>query len=116
MLLLVAGCASQKTPSFNVIRLYNDTPGEISDVELSAGGSTTELARLPPGHSPTADRGVKPDPATATVNWRGADGRRVEKDVPIARNVPAGFHGVIVLLLKEDGDVALQFVPYADLK
>jgi hypothetical protein len=126
---LIGGCASRdngsgkasaggsgKIPDYNVIRLYNDTDGEVFDVELTAGATQTVLQHLPAGHSPVSDRGVSPDPATAQVRWRNADGRRLEHEVVIAKSLPPGFHGVIVLLLKDDGDVQTQFVPYSELK
>jgi hypothetical protein len=105
-----------KIPEYNVIRLYNDTDAEVHDVELTAGATQTVLQRLPAGHSPVSDRGVSPDPATAQVRWRNADGRRLEHEVAVAKNLPPNFHGVIVLLLKDDGDVQVQLVPYSELK
>src|SRR5688572_1882629 len=45
-------------PDYNVIRLYNDSPAEVYDVELLAGGTLTSLDRLPAEHSPRSDRGV----------------------------------------------------------
>lgn len=118
---LVAGCASStpgpgEFPDYNVVRLYNDSPGEIFDIQLSAGATVTVLEHLPPDHSPVSDRGVSPDPATATVSWRTGDGRRFEKEVAIAKEVPAGFRGVILLRLTETGDVALRLIPYRELR
>ena len=120
--LILAGCSADsrsvggRFPDFNVIRLYNDSPGEIYDIELSAGGTVTALDRLPPDHSPVSDRGVSPDPPTATVSWRGGDGRRFEREVPIGRDVPPKFRGVILLRLTETGDVAVRFVSYEELR
>lgn len=120
LICLAAGCASTgtpgKLPSFNVIRLYNDSPDEIYDVELSAGGTLTSLDKLPAEHSPVSDRGVSPNPQTAKVSWRTYDNRTLQHEVAIARDVPSGFHGVIVLLLKADGDVQVQFIPYGELR
>lgn len=118
---ILAGCASspfggQRFPDYNVIRLYNDSPTEIADVELAAGGTTTVLERLPAEHSPVSDRGVSPDPPTATVSWRSAAGERIEREVPIARDVPPNFRGVILLRLQTDGDVDVRFVPYRELQ
>jgi hypothetical protein len=111
------GAASaEKFPDYNVIRLYNDSPAEIYEVELLAGGTLTALDKLPADPSPRSDRGVSPDPQTAEVSWRTQDGRRPRAEVPIATALPAGFRGVIVLRLKANGDVDTQFVPYTDLR
>ena len=110
------GSARSEFPDYNVIRLYNDSPAEIYDVELLAGGTLTALDRLPADHSPRSDRGVSPDPQTAEVSWRTQDGRRPRAEVPIAPALPASFRGVIVLRLKPNGDVDPQFVPYRDLR
>ena len=103
-------------PDYNVIRLYNDSPAEIYDVELLAGGTLTALDKLPADHSPRSDRGVSPDPQTAEVSWRTQDGRRPRAEVPIAPDLPTGFRGVIVLRLRPNGDVDVQYVPYRDLR
>jgi hypothetical protein len=117
LLLCALGCAStQKLPAYNVIRLYNDSPDEIYEVELSAGGTVTTLDKLPAEHSPLSDRGVSPDPQTAEVKWRTYDGRNMQRTVEVAKNLPPGFRGVIVMRLMADGDVTVQFVPYSDLK
>jgi hypothetical protein len=119
---VLAGCGSSRDasagefPDYNVIRLYNDSPVEIYDIELSAGGTVTALDRLPAEHSPVSDRGVSPDPPTATVSWRAGDGGRFAREVPIRRDVPPKFRGVILLRLTEAGDVAVQFVPYDQLR
>ena len=116
------GCASAekakngKFPDYNVIRLYNDSPGEIYDVELSAGGTVTVLDRLPADHSPVSDRGVSPDPPAARVTWRTPDGQRYERQVPVAPDLPPGFRGVIVLRLTGTGDLGVTFVPYGKLR
>jgi hypothetical protein len=117
--LIPIGCAAsgpKKLPTYNVIRLYNDSPDEIYDVELSAGGTVTTLDKLPPEHSPVSDRGVSPDPQTAEVKWRTYDGRHMRREIPVAKDVPPNFHGVIVLRLMPEGDVKLQFVSYKELK
>lgn len=120
LLLIVLGCAgnefAEKPPSYNVIRLYNDSPDEIYNVELSAGGTITSLDKLPAEHSPVSDRGVSPDPQTAKVSWRTYDGRNMQREIAIARDIPSGFHGAIVLLLSADGNVKVQFVPYSELR
>jgi hypothetical protein len=103
-------------PKYNVIRLYNDSAEDIYEVELSAGGTVTMLDRLPAGHSPVSDRGVSPDPKEVEVRWRTEAGSLPEKTLPIAAKLPPKFHGVIVLRLLADGDVALEFVPYKDLR
>jgi hypothetical protein len=122
---LCSGCASGSGsengggdgfPDYNVIRLYNDSPAEIYEVELLAGGTLTALDRLPADHSPRSDRGVSPDPQTAEVSWRTADGRRPRAEVAVAPDMPAGFRGVILLRLRPNGDVDVQFVPYRDLR
>jgi hypothetical protein len=127
---LLAGCATSSPaspssassgakeafPNFNVIRLYNDSDADIFDIELSAGATVTTLARLPAGHSPVSDRGVSPDPATASVAWRTADGRRFTKEVRVANELPRNFRGVIVLRLQDTGDIAVTCVRYEDLK
>ena len=110
------GVSEGKFPDYNVIRLYNDSPAEIYDVELLAGGTLTALDRLPADHSPRSDRGVSPDPQTAEVSWRTQDGRRPRAEVPVAPDMPAGFRGVILLRLKTSGEVDVQFVPYRDLR
>jgi hypothetical protein len=110
------GASGERFPDYNVIRLYNDSPAEIYDVELLAGGTLTSLDKLPADHSPRSDRGVSPDPQTAEVSWRTQDGRRPRAEVPIAPALPAGFRGVIVLRLRANGDVDTQFVPYRDLR
>lgn len=123
--LMIAGCASfhpkkpkppKGFPSFNVIRLYNESPTEIYDLELTAGGTMTALDHLPPDHSPVSDRGVSPDPETVLVKWRSGQGSRFEQTVPIAKDLPPGFHGVIVLRLMESGDVLVKFISYAELR
>ena len=119
LLLSCVGCSATKgakTPDYNVIRLYNDSPADIYDVELSAGGTVSTLDRLPADHSPRSDRGVSPDPQTAEVSWRTDDGRRPQATVPIAKDLPPGFRGVILLRLKAAGDVDVQFIPYHDLR
>jgi hypothetical protein len=117
LLLFVAGCASTpKMPAYNVIRLYNDSPDEIYQVELSAGGTETTLDKLPAEHSPVSDRGVSPDPQTAEVKWRTYDGRNMQRTVEVAKSLPPGFRGVILMRLMTDGDVKVQFVQYSDLK
>jgi hypothetical protein len=121
-LIVAGGCAAsgttsmKKLPAYNVIRLFNDSDDEISNVELSAGGTISSLDKLPAQHSPTADRGVSPDPQTAKVSWKTYDGRNMQREVAIARDMPPGFHGVIVLRLGADGDVNVEFVPYSDLR
>src|SRR5688572_1674450 len=50
---IVCGCASgggggAQVPDYNVIRLYNESPSQIYDVELNAGGTSTLLDKLPP--------------------------------------------------------------------
>jgi hypothetical protein len=111
-----SGSGGGEFPDYNVIRLYNDSPAEIYEVELLAGGTLTSLDHLPADHSPRSDRGVSPDPQTAEVSWRTQDGRRPRAEVPIAPDLPAGFRGVILLRLKPSGDVDVQFVPYRDLR
>lgn len=122
-LLAVVGCASgppeqqqQKFPAYNVIRLYNDSPDEIHAIDLNADGMETTLDKLPAEHSPTRDRGIRPETQTAEVRWRTADGRREQQTVQIAGKLPPGFRGVIVLKLKPTGDVETEFVRYEDLK
>ena len=110
------GKAQSEFPDYNVIRLYNDSPAEIYEVELLAGGTLTALDKLPADHSPRSDRGVSPDPQVAEVSWRTQDGRRPRAEVPIAPDLPTGFRGVILLRLKPNGDVDVQFVPYRDLR
>jgi hypothetical protein len=114
------GCASgppkQQFPNYNVIRLYNDSPGEIYGVTLNAGGTDTTLDKLPAEHSPTRDRGIRPETQVAEVRWQTADGTRQQQTVQIAGKLPAGFRGVIVLKLKPTGDVETEFVRYEDLK
>lgn len=116
--LVISGCASmsKKLPTYNVIRLYNDSPDEIYDIELSAGATVTTLDKLPAEHSPISDRGVSPDPQTAQVSWRTYDGRHMQREVTIAPDIPPGFRGVIVMRLTGDGDVKLEFVPYSELR
>ena len=117
LILCLVGCASTpKLPAYNVIRVYNDSPDEIYQVELSAGGTETTLDKLPAEHSPVSDRGVSPDPQTAEVKWRTYDGRNMQRTVEIAKNIPPGFRGVILMRLMADGDVKVQFVPYSDLE
>ena len=117
LLLCVTSCAStQKLPAYNVIRLYNDSPDEIYEVELSAGGTVTTLDKLPAEHSPVSDRGVSPDPQTAEVKWRTYDDRHMVREVSVAKDIPPGFRGVILMRLMADGDVKVQFVPYNELR
>jgi hypothetical protein len=117
------GCASHapksgngRYPSFNVIRLYNDSPAEIYDIELDAGGLVTAIDKLPAEHSPTRDRGIRPDTQSAEIRWQTADGTREQQTVQIAGKLPSGFHGVIVLKLKPTGNVEMELVRYDDLK
>jgi hypothetical protein len=127
----VGGCASRKSssssdptsspkaggfPSYNVIRLYNDSPDEIHAIDLNADGTETTLDKLPAEHSPTRDRGIRRETQTAEVRWRTADGQREQQTVQIAGKLPPGFRGVIVLRLKPTGDVETEFVRYEDLK
>ena len=117
LLLCALGCASTpKLPAYNVIRLYNDSPDEIYQVELSAAGTVTTLDKLPAEHSPLSDRGVSPDPQAAEVKWRTYDDRHMQRTVEVAKNIPPGFRGVILMRLLPDGDVKVQFVPYRELK
>jgi hypothetical protein len=119
VLLAAAGCAASsggKFPEYNVIRLYNDSSADIYDIELSAGATVTSLDRLPAEHSPVSDRGVSPDPKMVEVSWRTEDGRRPQAEVPVARDLPPGFRGVILLRLKPEGDVDTEFIPYGELK
>jgi hypothetical protein len=117
-MLVLSGCGATgaKVPDYNVIRLYNDSTSDIYDIALSAGATVTSLDRLPADHSPRSDRGVSPDPKTVEVSWRTEDGRRPRAEVPVAKDLPPGFRGVILLRLKPAGDVDTQFVPYSELK
>jgi hypothetical protein len=116
----MVGCASgppkQQFPPYNVIRLYNDSPDEIYGVALNAGGTDTTLDKLPAEHSPTRDRGIRPETQFAEVRWQTAEGARQQQTVQIAGKLPPGFHGVIVLKLKPTGDVETEFVRYEDLQ
>jgi hypothetical protein len=105
-----------KFPSYNVIRLYNDSPADIYSVDLNAGGTETTLDKLPAEHSPVRDRGIRQETQVAEVRWRTADGDRQQQTVPIAGKLPPRFRGVIVLKLKPTGDVETEFVRYEDLK
>jgi hypothetical protein len=124
---VVGGCASRKSssspssssgafPSYNVIRLYNDSPDEIYAIDLDADGMETTLQKLAAEHSPARDRGIRPETQTAEVRWRTAEGRREQQTVQIAGKLPPGFKGVIVLKLKPTGDVETEFVRYEDLR
>ena len=110
------GKPAGKYPAYNVIRLYNDSPDQIFEVELDAGGMETTLDKLPAEHSPTRDRGIRPETPTAEVRWKTADGARQQQTFQIAGKLPPGFHGVIVLKLKPTGDVETELVSYEDLK
>jgi hypothetical protein len=103
-------------PSYNVIRLYNDASAEIYAVDLNADGTETTLDKLPSEHSPTRDRGIRPDTQAAEVRWQTAEGTRHQQTVQIAGKLPEGFRGVIVLKLKATGDVETEFVRYEELK
>jgi hypothetical protein len=123
ILLAATGCASgppkqqqQKIPPYNVIRLYNDSPDAIYGITLNAGGTDETLDKLPAEHSPTRDRGIRPETQFAEVRWQTADGARQQQTVQIAGKLPPGFHGVIVLKLKPTGDVETEFVRYEDLR
>jgi hypothetical protein len=118
---VAGGCASgpskhQQFPPYNVIRLYNDSPDAIYGITLNAGGTDTTLDKLPAEHSPTRDRGIRPETQDAEVRWQTADGARQQQTVQIAGKLPPGFRGVIVLKLKPTGDVETEFVRYEDLK
>jgi hypothetical protein len=127
-LAVVAGCAASNGgksspprsakayPSYNVIRLYNDSPSDIYAVELDAGGTVTTLQKLPAEHSPVQDRGIRPETQTAEVRWQTAEGTREQQTVPIAGKMPRDFRGVIVLKLKPTGDIETEFVRYEDLR
>ena len=120
------GCASRAAPGaktsagafppYNVIRLYNDSPDEIYGIALDADGTETTLDKLPPEHSPTRDRGIRPETEVAEVRWQSADGARQQQTVQIAGKLPPSFRGVIVFKLKATGDVETEFVRYEDLK
>jgi hypothetical protein len=110
------GGGGGKFPAYNVIRLYNDSPGEIYGITLNAGGTDTTLDKLPAEHSPTRDRGIRPETQFAEVRWQTADGARQQQTVQIAGKLPPGFHGVIVLKLKPTGNVETEFVRYEDLQ
>ena len=120
---LSSSCASgggsasaEKFPDYNVIRLYNDSPAEIYEVELLAGGHAHGAGQAP--RRPFAPQRPRREPGPADRRGELAHAGRPAPaaEVPIAPALPAGFRGVIVLRLKPNGDVDVQFVPYRDLR